>query len=80
MMAATASRIRKIRLSKGPAIEIREQQSRQFEEQAHESICATCVGRAFALGGAILWCHGCLARYIEAGMAFVPSITVRRIT
>ena len=80
MMAATASRIRKIRLPNGPPIEIREQQSEQFEEQAHESICAICGGKAFALGGAILWCRGCLGRYIEAGMAFVPSITVRRIS
>ena len=79
MMAATASRRGRIRLRNGPRIEVREQQAGQFEEQAHESICALCGGKAFAIGGAIMWCHGCLARFIEAGLAFVPSITVRRI-
>jgi len=43
-----------------------------------ETICATCDGPAYALGGGSLWCLRCLEPLIARGEAFQPRITVRR--
>lgn len=42
----------------------------------YETRCALCSGRAFAIGGASLWCLSCLEPYIEKGLVFQPRIQV----
>ena len=43
----------------------------------YETICATCDGPAYALGGGSLWCLRCLEPLIARAEAFQPSIRVR---
>jgi len=44
----------------------------------YETICSTCGGPAYALGGGSLWCLRCLEPLIVRGGAFQASIAVRR--
>ena len=45
----------------------------------YETRCATCGGRAYALGGGTLWCFRCLQPFAAAGERYVPSYETRNV-
>ena len=45
----------------------------------YQTRCATCGGRAYALGGGTLWCFRCLQPFAAAGERYVPSYETRNV-